>query len=370
MALLAGALQGGASPVVSRTNEHFETVGLDRRSVAFIDNLGRHSVAIARRYLERERMALPTPILVSLRPAETVSFDRDYRLALGPRGFVRLDFRWTEGLSFRATCRGLAEALLLQHSRFNFGPAASEQLRQWTIDALAEEIYLSLRPALIGEAREASRATPPTELGELLRTVRLAEEGLAEREGYWFLEALKATGLRRERIRLLFEQAVAGMDIEAALTSALPLVDREGEAVDLETWWPLQRDQLLQRDSEVVESMSTSRQWLAALANFDAPLILPTGEHQLDWRSLRIHRENEQVRRWLEARLEILRLRITRINPSYYNAAQSLGALFETSLSEAPRHEYLRALTFYLSDWEDAQAMESAVQAALDEAAP
>jgi hypothetical protein len=108
--------------------------------------------------------------------------------------------------------------------------------------------------------------------------------------------------------------------------------------------------------------MEASRMWLNALARFETPLNLDSGELKLNLRSIRTHRDKAEVRESVQARYQILRLRMARVNPAYYNAARSLGVLFEALLREAPPHQYLHALTLYLSDWEDAKQMQKVIE--------
>ena len=64
----------------------------------------------------------------------------------------------------------------------------------------------------------------------------------------------------------------------------------------------------------------------------------------------------------MQARYEILRLRMARINPAYYNPAHSLGVLFESILNDESAHKYLHSLTIYLSDWVDAKEMQDSLE--------
>ena len=75
------------------------------------------------------------------------------------------------------------------------------------------------------------------------------------------------------------------------------------------------------------------------------------------------------MRSLIEARYEILKIRIMRVNPAYFNAARSLGALYETYLKGEKRHKYIHGLTAFLGDFEDGKALEETVQESLSEAA-
>jgi hypothetical protein len=123
---------------------------------------------------------------------------------------------------------------------------------------------------------------------------------------------------------------------------------------------------LLEREYEVVESMEETRIWMSAVSNFDAPIQTEAGVLQVNLRTLWKHRDSEALIELVEARYEILRLRMLRANPAYFNAAHSLGSLFEVLLQDGPSHKFVHALAVFLSDMEDAKAMQEAIQLHLD----
>ena len=73
-----------------------------------------------------------------------------------------------------------------------------------------------------------------------------------------------------------------------------------------------------------------------------------------------------KVQELVQARYEILRLRMTRVNPAYYNSALSLGELFEGILNDESSYKYLHSLTMYLSEWVDAKEMQDSLENILD----
>ena len=89
-------------------------------------------------------------------------------------------------------------------------------------------------------------------------------------------------------------------------------------------------------------------------------------ELNLDLRAIWTHRAKPEVQELVRARYEILRLRMTRINPAYYNSALYLGALFEGILNGESSHKYLHSLTIYLSEWVDAKEMQESLENILD----
>jgi hypothetical protein len=193
-----------------------------------------------------------------------------------------------------------------------------------------------------------------------------AEPTVASASGYWLLQAMKVGSLKRPLLRSLFRQAIAGGDVEEALTAAVQPSDPTSEVLPGQVWWQGQMEVLLRREYDVIEPMDASRAWLASLTRLDTPLALESGEIQLNLRSIWTHRAEPQLREMIQARYAILRLRMARTNPAYYNAARSLGVLFERILDDAPSHQYLHALTIYLSDWEDAKEMQDEIENILD----
>ena len=77
-------------------------------------------------------------------------------------------------------------------------------------------------------------------------------------------------------------------------------------------------------------------------------------------------REEAALREILRARRELIALRLERVNPAYFNAARSLGALYETVLEGGEAHRFLRELTGFLGDFEDAKQLHEAVHSALE----
>ena len=124
------------------------------------------------------------------------------------------------------------------------------------------------------------------------------------------------------------------------------------------------------QEYEVVETMKVSRDWLAKLGRFDAPLMIglqPANEElKLDLRAVWTHRAMPMVQELVQARYEILRLRMTRVNPAYYNSALYLGELFESILNDDSSYKYIHSLTMYLSEWVDAKEMQDSLENILD----
>ena len=151
------------------------------------------------------------------------------------------------------------------------------------------------------------------------------------------------------------EKAIAGFDVSVELESLLQPTDAEFEKVSLENWWQWQVGELLRLEHEACETMAVSLGWLTQMADFEA--YRNAGGELGNLRTLWSQREDEALRSMLSARGEIIRLRLQRVNPAYYNAAQSLGALYETVLVAERMDAFIHALVAYLSDWEDTKRL-------------
>ena len=366
----SGAFARQAMPGLrSMRNEHFDVIGLHLRSVSYVNELSALSIQIAERYLPPEGLAFPANILISLRPEDHVDFKGDYRIRLAERGSVQVDLRWEDSMTLERSCYAISEALLVQYAIYNYGTEASNLLRSWTIDALANDIYLTLRPAVFADLLKAAQETEVPNLAEILESSR---SGLAfpNAAGYWLLQTMKSGTFERPDLRSLFQQAIAGIDIEGALTAAIESRQPVAELLPLQTWWLQELSLIFDQEYEVVETMEVSREWLATLGRFNTPHILELQgakvELDLDLRAIWTHRAKPEVQELVRARYEILRLRMTRINPAYYNSALYLGALFEGILNGESSHKYLHSLTIYLSEWVDAKEMQESLENILD----
>ncbi|PXA03969.1 hypothetical protein DDZ13_10045 [Coraliomargarita sinensis] len=350
--------QGQSPELRSAGNAQYEIIGLDARSVSYVDELSSHVVKVAERYLDAGALQFPQRILVSLKPEKYAEFEGDYQVRVGERGFVNLDLRWEASLGLRTTCRALTEALLVRYSVLNYGDEGPNFLPEWPVAAIGTKAYLSLRPAQsIKLAAWLAPESTPT-VATLLQ--RKWKDTIEDSNGYALLWAMEQIGLPRPKVRTLMGQSLAGLDISEALLSLIQPADPAAGSLTLDEWWTASWVGLLTPADEPMETMVVSRLWIGALAD-----LSNTEFKELNLSQLWDERENEALRELIEARYEILRLRIVRVNPAYFNAARSLGALFETYLRGTKRHKYVHRLTGFLGDFEDSKVLEEAIGKAL-----
>lgn len=339
-------------------NAQFEIVGLHSRSVSYVEDLSQHVVAVAARYLDPGALQFPQRILVSLKPPEYVDFEGDYTLRFASRGFVNLDIRWDSSTRLLTTCRALSEALLLRYSIFNYGQSGPDFLPKWPATALGTKAYLMLRPA---QSRQLSRWTDWSASPSLVSLLRRKwNEPAADLNGYLFLLAMEGD-MERRNVRALMGQSIAGANIAEALATQLPAPAPEAEPLSVDAWWRVSFFKLQAPPEGAMETMAVSRTWIEALADLSNSEL-----KDLNLARLWNERENAELRSLIEARYEIIKLRIARVNPAYFNAARSLGALYETYLMGERRHKYIFNLSVFLGDFEDSKALEAKVTEALN----
>lgn len=345
---------GWAQAPVLRTGENrqFEIVALDIRSVNYVDELSRHIVEASTELLDSRGMNFPQRILVRLKPEKFVDFEGPYQVSMREGGFVTLDLLWNDSMNLALCTRGLSEALLLRYSLYHFGPSSAANLRQWTVSALATEALLDLRPALFrifaGDFPELG-ATP---LDDLL--ARKWNDPMQERSGYWFLQSLAKLGLQARSVREIFSSAVAGTDVYPVLKDFLRQSERSPES-DPDEWWAQILPGMFAAPQTVIEDMASSRQWIARLARFENEV------KEMNLKQVWKNRNDPALRQTVEARLELLRIRMPRVNPAYFNAARSLGVLFEVILESERPHEFVGSLGKFLCDFEDTKELENLV---------
>lgn len=352
--------------VFALENDHFEIIGFDSRSVSFVDQLSDHLANVGEVYFPGVNEGYPRKIGITLRPDEYADFSGASRLEAKPRGFIELDLRWNEESSLEIICRAIMDAFVTRFVYFNWGSDGVEQIHGWPVSAAGTLGYLSLRPAqLVTLTREGRSASFP-QLKEILS--QQSNEGNTpplEREGYWFLMALREAGYPRDFQIELVRRSVIGENVFSILEAAIPVDPETNLMVSVDEWWFSRLRELLGLTVERYETMETSRAWISELVDFD--IYRSQGYEFGNLRSLWLQRESEELREALVARSQIIRLRLDRVNPAYYNTARSLGVLYEAVLNGQRMHEFVGALTTFLTDFEDIKQTHLLVEAELQQ---
>lgn len=344
--------------LTSIESRYFEIFGTDARSVSFVNSLGEHVVEILHSCLHTGSHEFPQAIVVKLQSEEAVEFEGAHHITSGVRGQVELKLRWCASLNLETLCRALTEAYLVRYATFNYGPEMELRTRFWVVSALTSWSYINLRPAQKTAFIEEAREHGISDIASLLAYD--LESGSAEkqmqRQGYWILYTLLNSRLEYATINELLERAIKGLDLTAMLAETVGLNGNEKDlGFALEKWWRHQMNINLSQNNEYCDSLEISQKWINELTVFDLQAFSDPGLEDLA--DLWGYRNDDDLRSILEARCEIIRLRIGRANPAYFNTALSLGNLYKTVLESERKHEFVHALTIYLSDWADAKRL-------------
>ncbi|GEM_PF-329922 len=349
----------------SNTNLHFEIVGFDQRSVSYIDRLSKYLGEVCSVYLPVPEGGYPQRILISLRPKEFVDFEGLYHINPRGRGFVDLDLLWDEKLKLEQTCLAITEAYAIRHSIYTGGPSSIRTVKAWPVSAIGTISYLSLRPAqLVSFTWDGQlQKFPPLE-NVLTRLGDESESAILTRGGYWFLMALREVGFDRNIQADFLQRGLAGENVLNTLGSMLPKNEATGEAFGILDWWDSMETILLVDPFERYETLKESRVWISELVDFST-YKEEFGDFK-NLRSLWAQREDPALRDVLIARSQLIRLKLERVNPAYFNVGRSLGSLFETVIHGKEIHEFIGSLTAFLTDYEDIKKTHAKVESELD----
>ncbi len=366
--LLACPLTGMAKDLVSIDTKHFEIVGFDSRSVSYVSELAEHVAKQCNQHVMEPDVVFPQRVLIALRPEGPVDFEGSSQLTIGDQGFVRLDFHWQSGLSLEQTCFAITEAYLTRYSLYQFGPSAPGRMRAWVVHGLALESFLKLRPAHVISLLEASRSEDFMLAEEIISPT--LSDNLSVNfsyHSYFLLNALRQQAAQLAVVRKLVELSLSGGNAGRAIHEYVIAQQPLETTLSLETWWRPLRDEIVATNYELYESMAESRDWIEVMTNIE-PFRESAQVELKNIRSLWPERQHAAIRSMLEARREIIGLRMNVVNPAYFNAARSLGALYEVLLSdEEPPYVFMHALVGFLSDFDDAKQLETTTSELLDQ---
>jgi len=338
----------------------FDVIGTDNRSVSFASALGEQIVEQFQRYLRAGEHDSSRRILVTLHPRKLPNFKGDYRVKISSRGYVSLDFYWNEQLSFETTCLALTEAYTLHYARVNYGIGADKRICFWAFSALFSRSYLILRPAQKTNFVHLARKSSIPDIHYLLSAhLDKSTERQLLYQGYWLFEVLREAGLSNAQLASLLDQAIAGIDVTRQIQEQVIPQNEENRDALLEDWWQIQWINYQSRSHEFCDTLEISRLWIEKMIQFD--VYRSAGGKLKDLMELWDYRDDEALRSVLRARCELIRLRLERVNPAYFNATVSLGGLYETVMIADNKHEFISAVLSFLNDWEDTKRLNAEV---------
>lgn len=357
------SLELHADTVHTDRGAYFETVGMDRTSVYAIAEVGRAAVHICDKFLMGSPVEFPQRITVLIdgnRPKG--SNEKAYTLSMESGGFVTLRIFWNEELNLEEVCHAITEAFLLRYVHYKYGSQATGQMRAWVIAALGKKCYIRYRPA---EADYFAEIFPDLNPEIFAKTLTMSASEACDREAaYALFESFSALGLKSEERKRLLELALIGGSFEAELINRKN--KRSVEALE-GAWWKPGMDSFVHRYRGAVDSMEQSRLWLVSLADMET---FAKGSDDpaaaLNLRELGRRAANKATLAEIATRQATLLAGMLRVNPLYYNAAQSLGRYYEQILYGEPGFRRTVTLIDYLNDLNAARRTQTLAEKALD----
>ncbi len=341
---------------------YFETVGMDRNSVYTVAEVGRASAKICDEFLMELPVSFPQRITVLLdesSPQSTVT--KAYALSIAEGGFVTLRIFWNDGLVLEELCHAMTEAFLLRYVHYKYGRQATSGMRAWVIAGLGQKCFVRYRPA----ETETLAANLPNMSPEIVAgTLGLSASKPCDRTvAYLLFESFLASKLKRDERRHLLELALVGDSIEAEIGKKWEAIaPNTGEAL----WWEAGLASFVRKHKGSIDSMERSRRWLEGLANMEAFTKNTDGAAaEPNLRELGVRAVDAAILTEIKARQTVLLRGMLRVNPLYYNAAQSLGRYYEQILYGEPGFRRTATLIDYLNDLNAAQRLQSLAERAL-----
>ncbi len=375
LAGLALAAEAYADRAVhSRDSRLFSVVGEDARSVGFVRDAAVQFEIRASRYFAAP--SFRSTILLRLLPEHATISEQGSapQVHVSDMGLITGSIVWNEATSLESVCRLIAEAYLSQLAFYESGQQGVERLPAWLVIAMQHDLLVALRPVVSSVWAQAASLQDGMPIDMLLKgDLSLFDAQEMSHDPFWFFRALLGRLPERVERESFFRRLLRE---EWRLEDWVPLVDPfvmalrqdnpEGDLVmmteleKLTIWWSWARGHQVVRHRSFYETILESQQLLQGLIQLEIPDLELQGRGGL--RQLWQRREQPEIVAIVEARITLLASRMERMNPLYFNAAHSLAVLYQILLREqSTTPDFIRALTDFLSDYEDARDLARSV---------
>lgn len=360
-----GATELKQSDLIVSENRYFEIVGRDARSIATVAQL---SSFIAKSILDEladSTYINPRTVLVQLDEAGTLIDSQAYQVQISQLGFVTLSIRWDERLDLYSAMESLVIGFIQAYGYASYGDAylVRSPAKAWIIQALASTAYVQLSPKMARAFYlEAERAIFDfqlfeAQLGQSIPTYPIPAQSFA------LYRWMKKQSLRAVDKQRIVRSALLGRDTADSL---LELCSIESKTAFRERWTQFLRIEQDKHRGQFMD-LNRSKAWLESLASFSEMTLDGSSQSvRLRVNPLWAQRKSPELRRTLEARIDLISMALSRINPLYYNAAQSLALTYQSILDASQEWEVLSFFSDYLDAMDRAQSVHEQIAEALD----
>ncbi|CAI8261410.1 MAG: Uncharacterised protein [Opitutia bacterium UBA7350] len=349
-----------ATPAIE-SSAYFEIVGMDRKSVYIIGQIGQASVKVCNRYSNILPKSFPQRVTVILDTSlANLPNQKSYQLTVKKGGFVELYIGWHEEIELNEICQAIMEALLIRAVYYRYGPSAVKDIPPWVVAGLSESLFIRFKPALMDAyALKLSDLSSKEVEAVFNATDKEMCDSIVALAVFAGIESIISND---EVFTQILDLSLKGVPIQERLISVFRASNPE--SADM-LWWEQGVRSLCFRHRGAVDTMEASRLWLKELANMDAFVDRRSGATIRNLRELAQYGDDEQIREIIRGRRSKIMSGMLQVNPLYYNVAQSLGQFYEQILFEEPGFKRTTTLVNYLNDLNSAQLMQSLVVDAL-----
>lgn len=345
-----------SDPVELRVSEnsYFEIVGSDIASIHYVNELsGFVGEALLKEFAE-ENYLFSRKVLVQLLNDETLLGDTGfYDLTVSNLGLVTLSVSWNDALSLPNMIEALVVSFLQSYGYASYGELFLEKYpsKAWILKGLSHHIYASLRPNVRRLLYEQA-ILEGFEGDDLNKEIKdLTSPSSAQ--SFVFYRFIKSSYFKREARLGIINRALIGSDV-------LPFVSRfllsDPEESLGEVLSAFLSSQLVNTLSQY-ESLASSKKWIESLGDFSSIEIQSIKAKRNSLHLLWANRGDPTVAGFIEARIQLISLALNRINPLYYNAAQSLALTYQKIIDGVEEWELLYYFSDFLAELDQANAV-------------
>ncbi len=348
--------------IYSADNAYFEILSHDPISLSWMERL---SAVIASDLIQLtgfHNSAIQRKIIVELQPSESSDTASAYQIKLDPRGYHKLHLKWSERLTVELAIQALCDVFLKRYRYNTFGLRQSHTCTYWLQTALQQWLYIRLYPAERLTLKNQLSQDPSCSLAQSLTTKTNSYDlNPARWECLALLELIRQMSPNKKSLQATLAHYLGTGQLKTLLETTFPELSNQS----LDTWWFSKRKDISISASELCESMAVSRRWLNELATFQG--LQDQQNDPIDLKQLWSEREQPLRKKHVAARMSILQARLQEINPTYFNAARALNAVFYSVLYGQTRSEFTHYLLEFKSQMDDTSELNAFVRMKLRE---
>ena len=361
--LLVASLHGQDQPqrIYSAENAHFEIISNDPISLSWMQRL---SAVIASDLIQLTGFhdsAIQRKIIVELQPTDSSHSGSDYQIKLDPRGYYRLQLMWSEHVTIELTLQALCDVFLQPYRYNKFGLRQSHAVTYWLQTALQQWLYIRRFPAERLTFKDQLNQAPSGSLEQSLTSPPSSSLRSSRWECLAILELIRQNSTSKKSFQATLAHYLGTNPFKELLETTFPKLSN----LSLDTWWFSKRKDISISASQLCESIHISHSWLDDLATFHQ--LQDQKNDPINLKQLWHERENLIRKKQVRARMSILQGRIQEINPTYFNAARALNALFYSALYGQTKSEFTHYLLEFKTQMDDASELKTYIKAKLQE---